>query len=46
MPGVSEGAGRKTKQFRLQQRVRDGGAVDLNEWAVGTWAAIVDDPRH
>lgn len=46
MLGVGEGAGLKTKQFHLQQRLRDGGTVDLNEGAMGAWATIVDDPRH
>ncbi len=44
--GIGEGAGLEAKQFRLQQRLRDGGAVDLDERPLGAWAAVVDDPRH
>ncbi len=44
--GIGEGAGLEAKQLRLQQRLRDGGAVHLKKRPLRPWAAIMNDPRH
>jgi hypothetical protein len=44
--GIGKRSGFKAKEFRLQQRLRDGRAVDVGERPLGPRAAVVDDPRH
>jgi hypothetical protein len=44
--GIREGPGLEAEQLSLQQRLRDGRTIDLNEQARGTRAAVVDDPRY
>jgi hypothetical protein len=41
--GIREGAGLEAEQFHLQQRLWDGGTVDLNEGTVSPRTAVVDD---
>ena len=43
---IGERPGLKAEEFRLQQRLRDGSAVDVDERPLGPRAAVVDDPRH
>ena len=44
--GIGERPGLKAKELGLQQRLRDGRAVDVDERPLGPGAAVVDDPRH
>ena len=44
--GIGEGTGLEAKQFHLQQGLRNGGAVDLDERPLSTWATVVGDPCH
>ena len=41
--GIGEGPGLEAEQLRLQQRLGDGRAVDLEERPRGARAAVVDD---
>ena len=41
--GIREGAGLEAEQFHLQQRLWDGGTVDLDEGTVSPRTAVVDD---
>jgi hypothetical protein len=42
--GVGEGASLEAEQLHLQQGLRDSGAVDVHERALGARTALVDDP--
>src|SRR5262249_11869315 len=44
--GIGERAGFEAKQLCLQQGLRDGGAVDIEERSLGAGATVMDDPRH
>jgi hypothetical protein len=44
--GIAEGSGLKAEQFGLQQGLRNGRAIDLDEGATGARAPVMDDPRH
>jgi hypothetical protein len=44
--GAGESAFDMTEQFRLQQRFRDGGAVDRHERAGMAWAGAVNGARQ
>ena len=46
MFGIGEGAGLDAEQLGLQQRLRDGRTIDLDERARGARAAVVDDAGH
>jgi hypothetical protein len=45
-PRIGEGSTLEPEQLRLEQRVWDGRAVDVNEGAVGAGARAVNEPRH
>ena len=44
--GIGERPRFKAKEFRLQQRLWDGGAVHVDEQPLGPRAAVVNDPCH
>jgi hypothetical protein len=44
--GIREGPRLGAKLFGFQQTLRDRDAVDLDEYTVGAWAAVMDDPRY
>jgi hypothetical protein len=44
--GIGEGASLEAEQLRLQQRLRDGGAVDLDKRPLRTGAAVMNDACH
>ncbi len=46
LPGVRERAPLESEQLRLEQRLRDGGAVDVDERARGPRAGPVNRPRQ
>jgi hypothetical protein len=44
--GVGKGAGLEAEQLHFQERLRDGGTVDVDKRTVSAWAAVMDDARH
>jgi hypothetical protein len=44
--GAGEGATQVAEELALDQRLRDGGAVDRHEWRAGARRESVEAPRH